>query len=117
MNNDINCKLNSLSKSKFRMSFNLNDKDINYVNSKGIDKIREYAYDFVRKRLASKYIENDGRQTPFRGHPVFKAQHGTATCCRECLYKWHKIDKDKELSDEEINYIVDLIIEWIKRNM
>ncbi len=25
---------------------------------------------------------NDGKQTPFRGHPVFTAQHATATCCR-----------------------------------
>jgi len=37
------------------------------------------------------YIVNDGKQTPMRGHPVFIAQHATATCCRECIRKWHKI--------------------------
>jgi hypothetical protein len=29
----------------------------------------------------------DGRQTPMRNHPVFIAQHATATCCRGCLEK------------------------------
>lgn len=50
-----------------------------------------------------------------RGHPVFIAQHATATCCRGCLYKWHRIEKGKELSKEEIEYIVNVIMEWIKR--
>lgn len=32
-----------------------------------------------------------GRQTPYRGHPVFVAQHAAATCCRTCLERWHAI--------------------------
>lgn len=52
-----------------------------------------------------------------KGHPVFIAQHATATCCRSCLYKWHKIAKDKELSSEEIDYIVDIIMTWIVKEI
>ena len=48
-----------------------------------------------------------------KGHPAFFAQHATATCCRECLQKWHNINKSKILSKEEIDYIVNLIIRWI----
>ena len=59
----------------------------------------------------------DGHQTPMRGHPVFIAQHATATCCRGCLEKWHKIKKDKELSNSEINYIVEVIMTFIKREV
>ena len=104
----------SLSKSKFRSSFKLSDKDKKYISDKGIDTIRSHAYDFITKRLAPKYIPNDGKQTPMRGHPVFIAQHATATCCRGCLYKWHHIDKNKELSGEEIDYIVKFIMKWIE---
>ena len=106
----------SLSKSKFRSGFKLSLKDITYINEKGIDTIKNHAYDFINKRLAPKYIANDGKQTPMRGHPVFIAQHATATCCRGCLYKWHHIEKDKELTGEEIDYIVNVIMRWINEN-
>ena len=76
-----------LSKSKFRSKFHLSDKDIDYINKKGMDKIREHAYDFISKRLGPEVIENDGKQTPWRGHPVFVAQHATGCCCRGCLEK------------------------------
>lgn len=109
--------LNSLSKSEFRSNFKLNEKDKLYVKEKGIDKIRSHAYDFINKRLSSKVIPNDGRQTPMRGHPVFIAQHATATCCRKCLYKWHKIKQNKELTEDEINYIVNVIMKWIEKNL
>lgn len=108
--------LNELSKSKFRNSFRLKDKDIIYIKNKSIDVIRIHAYDFVNKRLKPKIILNDGKQTPTRGHPVFIAQHATATCCRSCLYKWHKIDKDKELTEKEVDYIVNVIMSWIIRH-
>lgn len=106
-----------LSKSKFRSRFKLGNKELNYTNEKGIDTIRMHAYDFITKRLAPKYIENDGKQTPMRGHPVFIAQHATATCCRGCLYKWHHIDKDKELNNDEIDYIVNIIMKWIEKHI
>ena len=109
----INNKLDSLSKSKFRSSFKLKDKDKKYVLDNGIDKIIEHAYDIVNKRLVPKAILNDGKQTPMKGHPVFIAQHATGTCCRTCLYKWHNIDKNKKLNNNEVNYIVSIIVAWI----
>lgn len=112
----IDRDLNNLSKSKFRSSFKLKENDKKYMSEKGIEKIKEHAYDFVLKRLSSSYIPNDGKQTPMRGHPVFVAQHATATCCRSCLYKWHHIEKNRELTKQEIEYIVNLIMEWINRN-
>ena len=109
--------LNSLSKSNFRSKFHLKQKDKEYIKEKRIDKIREHAYDFINKRLAPENIPNDGKQTPMRGHPVFIAQHATATCCRGCLYKWHKIPKGLNLSEEQKNYIVDVIMAWIDREI
>lgn len=109
--------LTRLSKSKFRSKFHLKQQDKDYVKEKGIDKIREHAYDFINKRLAPANIPNDGKQTPMRGHPVFIAQHATATCCRECLYKWHKIQPGVELSQEQKDYIVNVIMTWIQNEM
>ena len=104
-----------IKRSKFRSRFKLTDKDKKYIDDKGIDTIRSHAEDFISKRLASAYIENDGKQTPMRGHPVFLAQHATACCCRGCLAKWHGIPEGRELTADEQRRIVDMIMEWIKR--
>ena len=107
--------LDNLSKSKFRSSFHLRKYMISYIDKIGIDKVREHAYDFINNRLAPEIILNDGKQTPMKGHPVFIAQHACACCCRSCLEKWHHIPKGRKLSDNEIDYIVDLLMEWINR--
>ena len=106
-----------LDNSKFRSSFHLKQKDIDYINKKGLETIRQHAKDFITKREAPAYIANDGKQTPMRGHPVFIAQHATATCCRECIRKWHKMQPGKELSQVQQDYLVDVIMTWIQREM
>jgi hypothetical protein len=117
MSQVITNKLNNLKKSKFRSSFHLRKKEKEYVKEKGIEEIEKHAYKIINERLKPKIIENDGKQTPMKNHPVFIAQHATATCCRGCLEKWHHIKKNKELTEHEIDYIVTLIIEWIKGNI
>lgn len=111
---DIDKLMYSLSKSKFRSSFYLKKSDIAYIERVGIDKIRLHAYDFITKKIAPAEIKNDGKQTPYHGHPVFIAEHATATCCRGCLSKWHNIPKSKNLTEEEIDYIVAVIMTWIE---
>ena len=69
---DINYLLYRLSKSKFRSSFHLKEKDIEYIDKKGLDKIKEHAYGFINKRLKPSVIPNDGKQTPMRGQVLWK---------------------------------------------
>ena len=102
-----------LGRSKFRSSFHLKQKDIDYINEKGLDTIREHAREFIAKREAPAVIPNDGKQTPMKGHPVFVAQHATATCCRKCLKKWYHIPDNRKLTEEEINDLVDIIMVYI----
>lgn len=104
-----------LAKSKFRSRFTLSDADRATVAKQGLDVIRRHAEDFVRVRLAPAHPPNDGRQTPMRGHPVFVAQHATATCCRGCLNKWWKVPLDVELSPLRQQKAVNLIMAWIQR--
>ena len=106
----------ALAKSTFRSRFRLKDKDKDYIDQKGIETIESHARDFIAKRIAPAKIPNDGKQTPMRGHPVFIAQHATATCCRGCIEKWHKFSKGVELNQKQQEYLVDVIMEWIRRN-
>lgn len=108
---------NKLNKSKFRSSFHLKDKDKKYINDKGIDIIRSHAYDFINNRLSDISKVIDGKQTPMKGHPVFIAQHATATCCRGCLEKWYHIDRNRKLTDREVDNIVNIIMKWINNEI
>ena len=110
----INNKLEELSKSKFRSSFHLRKYMINFIKQKGMDTVKKHTIDFIEQKLAPSYPINDGKQTPMKGHPTFIAQHACACCCRNCLYKWHHIPKEKELSRNEKNYIYLLLITWIE---
>ncbi len=110
----IKNKLLSLSKSKFRSSFHLRKYMIEYIDEKGMEVVKNHAYDFVNDKLRPANPLNDGKQTPMKGHPVFIAMHACGCCCRGCLEKWHKIPKGRELLDNEVNYIVFLLLSWIK---
>lgn len=102
-----------LARSTFRSRFRLGQKERQYCLDKGAEKVSEHAADFVARRLAAAEPVNDGKQTPMRGHPVFIAQHATATCCRGCLEKWHNIPQHQALSDEQQAYIVQVIFHWL----
>lgn len=106
-----------LKQSTFRSRFKLSAKDKVYIADKGIETIRRHAVDFIAERLAPAVIDNDGKQTPMRNHPVFIAQHATATCCRQCLAKWHHIPAGIPLSNKEQTYIVNLIMAWIESQL
>ena len=101
--------------SPFRARFRLGERDRAYIAERGMEAIRSHARDFIRTRLAPADIPNDGRQTPMRGHPVFIAQHACACCCRGCLAKWHGIPRGVELSAEQQEFAVGLIMAWIER--
>ncbi len=106
-----------LSKSKFRSSFHLSKQDKQFIINKGLPTIKKHAYDFVNSRLKPAVIINDGKQTPYKGHPVFISMHATGCCCRKCLNKWHKIPLNVELKPATIDFIVDVIIAYIKKEL
>jgi hypothetical protein len=104
----------ALAKSSFRHSFHLKGKDLDYLHSKGLSTVLVHAEDFITKRLAPAVIANDGKQTSFRGHPVFVAQHATACCCRGCLEKWHRIPHGRDLTAEEKVYVILVLERWLR---
>jgi hypothetical protein len=102
-----------LASSEFRRGFRLRDAEKTYLQSKGLELVLSHADDFINQRLALAEIANDGKQTPFRGHPVFVAQHATATCCRGCLQRWHGIPASTALSAAEKDYIHTVLERWL----
>ncbi len=102
-----------IARSKFRSKFKMSDEEATYARSRGKEILIKHAYDFLIKRLAPAQPQNEGRQTPVKGHPVFIAQHATGTCCRACLEKWHKIKQGVKLKKSEIDYVVGVVIKWI----
>jgi len=111
---DIDLTIDRLSHSKFRSSFRLKSKELEYLNQRGMDQIMEHASDFIDSRIAPAEPANDGKQTPYRNHPVFIAQHATATCCRGCIEKWHNFKKGAELDSDQKNYILKVIKKWLE---
>ena len=106
-----------LARSKFRSRFKLAADDLAYIDRVGLETIRRHAEDFVREKLGPAEPRNDGKQTPMRGHPVFKAQHACACCCRDCLAKWWKVPRGVAIPAERQQGIVDYLIAWIEREM
>lgn len=106
-----------LAKSKFRSRFKLRTKELEYIKTKGLDKMYSHACDFIRDRIAPAEIPNDGKQPPMRGQPVFIAQHATATGCSGCIKKWYHYSNGIELTQAQQEHLVSVIMEWKKRQI
>ena len=106
-----------LARSAFRRRFHLNAQDMAYLRDKGLPLVLEHGQDFIARRLAPAAPIKDGRQTPWKGHPVFVAQHATGTCCRSCLAKWHALPSGRRLSEDEQTYILSVLAQWLEREL
>jgi hypothetical protein len=113
----IDRRLDALARQRFRAKFHLRGRDAALVELRGREATRTHADELITKRVAPAAPYRDGKQTPYRGHPVFVAQHATATCCRSCLERWHEIRKGHELTPEQRAYVVEVIWRWIEREL
>lgn len=110
---DLDEAFRRLGVSAFRRKFRLQGRELAYLQTWGLPHVMKQAEEIIRKRVAPAAPLNDGRQTPWRNHPVFVAQHATATCCRGCLEKTHEMPKGSDLSDEELRYVLAVLERWL----
>ena len=113
---DLEPLFDRLDHSSFRSQFRLHEREQDYLTRKGLAVILGHGADFIAKRLAPAYPLRDGRQTPWRGHPVFIAQHATGTCCRRCLSRWHNIPPGTALTVDQQQYVLKVIEIWLRRH-
>ncbi|MFT8308677.1 DUF4186 domain-containing protein [Acetobacter malorum] len=106
-----------LARSAFRRKFHLNAEDLSYLQEKTLPVVLEHGADFITKRLAPAHPARDGKQTPWKGHPVFVAQHATGTCCRSCLEKWHQFSKGLQLKASQQRYVLAVIAGWLEHEL
>ena len=107
----------ALATSAFRRRFHLSPKDRDYLETRGLPAVLVQAEELIARRLARANPPNDGKQTPFRGHPVFVAQHATGTCCRGCLAKWHDIPRGAALTDEQQAHVIAALERWLRTEL
>ncbi len=112
-NRDLDQVFAALGRSDFRRRFRLRGRELEYLRKKGLPAVLEHAASFIEQRLAAAFPANDGKQTPMGNHPAFVAQHATATCCRGCLEKWHRIPKGRALDAAEKEYVIAVIKRWL----
>lgn len=110
---DMDDVFESLQRSDFRRRFRLRAAEREYLRRKGLGAVLMHGQRFIEERLAPADPPDDGKQTPMRNLPVFVAQHGTATCCRGCLAKWHAIPKGQPLTEEQKAYVLAVLRRWL----
>lgn len=114
---EIDARIDRASARPFGRRFHLRGRERAAAALRGPQTMRAHAAEIIAERLAPAEPRNDGRQTPYRNHPVFVAQHATGTCCRSCLETWHGIEKGHRLDGGERAYVVEVIVRWINREL
>ena len=72
--------LNKHQCSSFRGSFHLSESDKEYAQLRGLAILESHAYDMIQHRIKDPLRTI---RTPYKGHPIFTAQHATATCLQK----------------------------------
>lgn len=107
--------IDRIGRQSFRAKFHLRARERAFVQTRGMETVRLHAHELISARVAPAQPRGDGRQTPWGGHPVFRAQHATATCCRGCLARNHGIEAGRALTGAQRDYVVDVICRWVER--
>ena len=113
----VDTRIERIGRFPFRARFHLRAQELAYLARTGVDAMPQHARDLVTARVAPAHPAKDGKQTPWGGHPVFRAQHATGTCCRGCLEKNHGIRRGHALSQRELDYVVAVICRWIELDL
>jgi hypothetical protein len=111
---ELDALFTALGRSSFRRKFHLVGRDRDYLARQGLDRVLAHGRQFITERLAPARPVSDGRQTPLAGHPIFVAQHATATCCRNCLRRWHGIARFRALTPAEVAYVLEVLRHWLQ---
>jgi hypothetical protein len=94
----------------------LDDKAVAHARRKGFLKLRLAARSRIKTSVGPANLPFDGRQTPMAGsgNVIHYAQHATASCCRKCIEYWHNIPQKRALTDEEVEYLTELVMLYIE---
>jgi hypothetical protein len=104
-----------LKKSSICNKFTLKEHEWNYLANRGLDAVLLEGRSIIIHRFSEDDSNHNCKNSPLRHHPVLVALHATGCCCRSSLFKWHGVDKEMELREKDIFYILLIIKEWFVR--
>ena len=90
------------------MAIKLNQKDIDFIQSAGMEKVKTAAYHFIRTKLIN------GEPIPDRGHPVFKAMRAIGIENRASLEDSFEIPKKSKIDELQVEMLAENIMGWIR---
>lgn len=122
---DIDFVISELKKEKERYLVWTAEVDIkarNHAMRKGLHEFRNYTVKRLTQLIGrvfdlGDYIKRpyrDGYQTPYSGNLVYYGQHATACCCRPCVARWHGIPQGRDLAEDELEYLSELVIRYVE---
>lgn len=119
---DIEYTVSSLKKEWIRHKYwfheSINIRAINRARRKGLTGTEEAALRIVQRSVGPAVPYRDGYQTPYDSSDIVHyAQHATASCCRKCIEYWHGIPAGRELTGEECNYLVRLVMNYVHHRL
>ncbi len=97
----------------------IDQKAINHALRKGLIRLEAAARSLIRKSVGPAKNPYDGRQTPMAGsgNAIHYAQHATAACCRKCIEYWHGIPQGRALTEDELDYLTQLVMLFIEERL
>ncbi len=92
----------------------LDGEDVTLIDRIGVEGVKEQTRNIVEQKLKEQ-PENDGGQTPYAGNPVYKAMHACNAASRKQLSQAHRIPAGKEMTENQVDAVVNLLVRWIVR--
>ena len=71
----------------------------------------------LKAKIGAAKPYNDGRQTPYYSHCIFKSFHACRCCCRTCLLKNYGIPKGRPLEAVDYERIIRVVLLWFSKQM
>lgn len=95
----------------------IDDSSLEHARKKGMIALMDDVPKRLMQSIAKANPFRDGTQTPFHGRAVYYAQHATATCCRKCVEEWHAIPRGRALTENELQYLTQLVIRYLQERI
>jgi hypothetical protein len=92
----------------------LDDHDFRLIKELGVNELKSQSREIVEQKLREQ-PKNDGKQTPTAGNPIYKAMHACNCASRKELSRAHRIAAGRDLSDRQVDSVVNLLVRWMIR--
>jgi hypothetical protein len=97
------------------------------MDQKSADLLARATRDVIRARIRKELAIGvgvarpfaDGMRVPVRdekleGHPIFYAQHATASCCKKCAFYWWGFPRNEQYTGEQIDFLTDMCMGYFE---